>query len=108
MKDKELKKELINNKTFEGYCKQRFSYFENKEYDKIDNYKNYYDINGVVFTEIENKACQQIKHARKIQVKKLRDHILFLIRRNYKLYFMTFTYDDNKVKKINAEKLKEE
>lgn len=106
MKNKELKKEIVNNGTFKEYSKQRFTYFENGQYDKIDNCENYYDVNGEIFNDEINLACQQIKHARKLQIKKLRDHINFLLRRNYKLYFMTFTYDDNKVKDITPEKLK--
>lgn len=107
MKNKEIKKNLINKGTFKEYRKQRFQMFKNKEYEKLDDYKNYFDENGVQFDELTNQCCYELKQARKKQIQKIRRHIIYWLANDYKIFFGTFSYDDKKRKKeIKEETLK--
>lgn len=97
MKNRELKKELINNGTFKDYREQRFKHFENKEYDILDNADAYFhNDTGESFNEIENKCCQELKVARKKQIQKIREHFTYWLNNDYQIIFGTFTFDDNK------------
>lgn len=97
MKDKQLKKQLIEEGTFNDYRKQRFNMFENKEYERLDDPESYFKADsGEVLNEKELKACQQMKNARKEQVSKIRKHYQWWLRHNYQIFFCTFTFDDKK------------
>ena len=69
--------------------------FENKEYDKLNDPESYIKSgSGECLTEKELKACEQMKHARKEQVKKIRNHYQWWLRREYHIFFCTFTRSD--------------
>lgn len=108
LKNKEIKKTLINNGTFKEYREQRFSMFENKQYDLVNENKNYFhNETGEQFTQLECECCLELKEARKKQIHKIREHILYWLNNDYYIYFGTFTYSDDKVKKsIKPETLK--
>lgn len=107
MNNKELKKNLINNGTFKDYRKQRFDFFENKKFEKIDSDEYYHTDNGEMMTQEEIKCCKEMKESRKKQVSKIRNHYLYWLNNSYQIYFMTFTYDDKKRRKdIKEETLK--
>lgn len=96
MKDKKLKTQLIEDGTFNDYRKQRFTMFENKEYDKLDDPNAYHKSDtGELLNEKELKACSQMKKARKEQVSKIRNHYTWWLRHEYKIFFCTFTYSDD-------------
>lgn len=100
MKNKELKRKLIENGSFDEYRKQRFSYFENEQYDKIDS-QEYCNKDGELMTSEEIKANSELKECRKKQVKKIRNQFEYWLnqRDRYDIFFMTFTYDDKKRRK---------
>lgn len=109
MKDKELKKELIEKGAWEEYSKQRFSMRKKGLFEECEDYKNYTLFDRPMMPE-EFIALQQIGKARKEQREKIRHWITYYLNEKVNgndigIYFGTFTYKD-KDKETNAENLK--
>lgn len=116
MKNKELKKQLLTEtKLYQTYTELRKKAFINGLI--VYNYKS---INGQLMpagiadfdyfkplTKEQVIECENIRCARKKQRQKIENHIDYLFRKNYKLYFVTFNFNDDALKlKANTRKQK--
>lgn len=101
MKNKNEKKQLLKNGTFNDFRKNQYELFKQLEdYDEVKNVLKF------MYKE-DYINLKQLLEARKKQIKKIKKWIEWHILKNYKLYFFTFTYDDKKRRKeMKAETLK--
>ena len=87
MKDKQRKKQLLENGDLKNYLSYRQDLIKMGGYENLDfnlDLKNNYD-----FT-----LCEQMRRARYEQSKKVQNHIQFLFNLEGYLYFATFTFKD--------------
>ena len=93
MKNKEIKKAFIENKSFDKFRNFRYELIKNKQYDLIDNPDTY----GITKEDLE--ILLQLLQCNKKQRQKINNHLNFLLKQNdYDIYFATFTFKNGKLK----------
>lgn len=93
MKNKEIKKALIQNKSFERFKHFRNELIKNNQYELIDKSDTY----GI--TDDELKMFLQLLQCNKKQRQKIQHHLSFLLKqKDYDIYFCTFTFKNGKLK----------
>lgn len=102
MKNKELKKELHENGKYNIYRQTRRNLIiESSELDKTDEILKYILPD---FTDEELKECERLRNNFREQRKKIQDHLEYLFKRkDYRLYFMTFTFNDQTLSTTSKE-----
>ena len=96
MYNKELKKTLIENGKAESYRNKRRELFKNNDYDLIQKAPIDDEISTTIFgmwTE-EIVECERIRNNLQRQRKKIEDHLNFLSKGNWNLYFLTLTLSE--------------
>lgn len=94
MKNKELKRKLIQDGTEKNYRKRKNQLYKDLfTSDEIDQ-KLIEE-----FGEENQKALKQLLQQRKQQKQKVFDHVKYWFNNDYDIYFFTFTYSDDKRKK---------
>ena len=93
LKNKEIKKAFIENKSFDKFRNFRYELIKNKQYDLIDNPDTY----GITKEDLE--ILLQLLQCNKKQRQKINNHLNFLLKQNdYDIYFATFTFKNGKLK----------
>ena len=119
MKNKEHRKQLIKNKTFQKYTEKRKKAFLSG--NAADCFKNIFDdktgvlikqnaLNENYFdmTKEDVEECERIRHCRLEQRKKIENHISYLFKRNdYDLFFLTLNFNDETLEKTKKETRKQ-
>ena len=101
MKNLELKKELIENGTFQEYLIKRSNYYkENNQiiYYALDYQAEYFNVDLNTM-----KALEQMRKCKNQQYKRIKEHILFMIINNYDLYFSTYTINEKSLNENNLD-----
>ena len=97
MKNKELKKQLVENGKFEDYRKTKRANADHGTYDLFEVVMTMEDARRILFPEMtpeEIIECERMSKSRYQQRKKIYDHLMFLFKGNWDLYFITWTFSD--------------
>lgn len=100
MKNKENKKRILEDGTYQEYAKRQKELFKQG--------LNYDEVNEVLKKEFkDNDDIIQMRRARRQQTKKIKNKLEYYKARKYHIYFATFTYsDDKRRKEMTPETLK--
>lgn len=102
MKNKERKKELIAQNKHKEYNQKKYELYkkgivdEAAERELID-----------VFGDEDAKALEQLQDARRKQKKKIKNHLEFWMNRDYRIFFVTFTINNENQEKLSKNKSKD-
>lgn len=102
MKNKELKKSLIAQNKHKEYNQKKYELYkkgivdDEAERELID-----------IFGDENAKALEQLQDARRKQKKKIKNHLEFWMNRDYRIFFVTFTINNENQAKLSADKSKD-
>lgn len=92
MKNKENKKRILEDGTYQKYSKRQKELFKQG--------LNYDEVNEVLKNEFKDQSdIIQMRRARRQQTKKIKNKLEYYTARGYDVYFATFTYSDDKRRK---------